>query len=494
MSTVGQPGVGADEAPYEAFTVEKRGIDIIPPEERVSRPINLFWIWAGAIVNIEYVVYGTFLVIFLGLSFPQAIGIIVLGNIISWTFLGLASLQGPDAGTTAFMLTRAAYGNNGARPLSIFNWLTQVGYETEGITLVVLAALALLAKAGVHNPHDWIKVVLIIAAASVQLVLPYFGHATISKVFRVLTFLFVALFVVLAILVAGKANVHLAQHAKLGELVAALALAVALGGLGWTENANDYSRYMPKETPKARIFWAATLGAVIPAILLEVLGAVIATAVSSATDPISGLPKVFPGWFLIPYLLVAIVQLFVINTMDLYSSALTLQAVGIKLARWQAVVVDTILCAILTYFVIFSKSFNKALADFVLFTIVWIAPWCAIFLVDWLLRRGRYDPMSLAQSRGGLYYRNGGWHTPALIAQALGMFAAFMWINAYPAYLSPLTNRTGGADLSWLMGLVVAGVTYYLLARHHVRQEGEATLPDSSAAGATVGAAPPPPA
>ena len=77
MGTVAQHGVGAEPAPYEAFTVEQRGIDIIPAEERHSRPINLFWIWAGAIVNIEYVVYGTFLVIFLGLSFPQALGIIV---------------------------------------------------------------------------------------------------------------------------------------------------------------------------------------------------------------------------------------------------------------------------------------------------------------------------------------------------------------------------------------------------------------------------------
>ncbi len=474
MGTVGQ-GIGAEPAPYEAFTVEQRGIDIIPPEERVSRPINLFWIWAGAIFNIEYVVYGTFLVIFLGLSFPQALGIIIVGNIVSWTFMGLASLQGPDAGTTAFMLTRAPYGSSGARPLSFFNWITQVGYETEGITLVVLAALALLAKAGAHHPGDAVKVILIIVAASIQLVLPIFGHATISKVFRVLTFLFIALFLLLAILAVGKANVHLAQHAKLGELVAALALAVALGGLGWSENANDFSRYMPKETPKTQIFWAAALGAVIPAILLEVLGATIATAVSSATDPISGLPKVFPGWFLIPYLLVAIVQLFVINTMDLYSSGLTLQAIGIKLARWQAVLVDTVLCAILTGFVIFSNSFNKALSDFVLFTIVWIAPWCGIFLVDWALRRGRYDPLSLARPRGGMYYRNGGWHVPALVAQALGMFAAFMWINAYPAYLSPLTNRTGGADLSWLMGLIFGGLTYYLLARGTVRREGQTT-------------------
>ena len=121
METVEQHGVSAEDTRYEAFTVEQRGIDIIPPEERHSRPIDLFWIWAGAIVNIEYVVYGTLLVIALGLSFPQAVGVIIVANIVSWTFLGLSSLQGPDAGTTAFMLTRAPFGNRGARPLSFFN-------------------------------------------------------------------------------------------------------------------------------------------------------------------------------------------------------------------------------------------------------------------------------------------------------------------------------------------------------------------------------------
>jgi len=35
---------------------------------------------------------------------------------------------------------------------------------------------------------------------------------------------------------------------------------------------------------------------------------------------------------------------------------------------------------------IFSGSFTEYLSDFVDVVIVWIAPWCAIFLVDWALR------------------------------------------------------------------------------------------------------------
>jgi len=471
-SSTSTPQPGSE---YEAFTVEQRGIDIIPPEERQSTPAALFWIWAASIFNIEYVIYGALLIV-VGLSFGQAVFIIIGGNIVSWIFLGLASMQAPDAGTSAFMLTRAPFGTHGARGVSLFNWMTQVGYETEGITLVVLALLAILAKAGVHHPGDALKVVLIVLAASVQLLLPFFGHATISKVFKVLSYAFIAAFGLLAILAAGKVHLsQLHQHAGGGTLVAAFALAIALGGLGWTENANDYSRYLPKETSKRSIFLAATVGGLIPAVLLEILGAAVATTVANANDPISGLPHVFPGWFLVPYLIIAIVQLFVINTMDLYSSGLTLQAIGLRLRRWQAVFIDTVICAVLTGFVVFSNSFNKVLSDFVLFTIVWIAPWFGIFFVDWLLRRRRYDAPSLVRESGGLYFRNGGIHVPAVIAQAAGMFAAMMWINAYPVYFGPLTNRTKGADLSWLVGLVIGAVVYYLLARSQVKKEVELT-------------------
>ena len=62
----------------------------------------------------------------------------------------------------------------------------------------------------------------------------------------------------------------------------------------------------------------------IPAVLLEVLGAAIASIVSTASDPISGLPKALPGWVVTPYLFVAIITLFAVNTIDLYSSGLTL--------------------------------------------------------------------------------------------------------------------------------------------------------------------------
>ena len=99
---------------------------------------------------------------------------------------------------------------------------------------------------------------------------------------------------------------------------------------------------------------------------------------------------------------------------------------------------------------------------------MWLAPWCAIYLTDSWLRRNRYDPASLLASSGGLYYRQGGVHWPALIALAAGMIAAALWLNAYPPYVGPLASRLGGplgSDFSVLLGLIAGGGVYWLLAR-----------------------------
>ncbi|HWE08899.1 MAG TPA: cytosine permease, partial [Solirubrobacteraceae bacterium] len=114
-------------------TFEARGIHYIPVSERRGRPLDLFWMWAGALFNVEYVVYGALLISF-GLAFWQAALVIVVGNL-SYLVTGIGSLQGPAAGTSVFAITRAPFGPNGARLVSVFNWITQVGYETEGLAL-----------------------------------------------------------------------------------------------------------------------------------------------------------------------------------------------------------------------------------------------------------------------------------------------------------------------------------------------------------------------
>jgi len=462
-----------DGGAYGAFKVEQRGIDLIPEAERRMRPAGLFWLWAGGIWNVEFLVYGALAISF-GLSFGQAVLAILVGNL-AYFFLGLASLPGPEAGTTAFMVSRAPFGLNGNRLVSAFNWLTQVGFEIEGIVLVVLVTLAMFARGGIGQSTG-LKVAIILAAVGIQFVVPFLGHAMITKTLRYLSFVFIVLFAVMAILVVPHVNLgHFHQQASWAVWTTAVVLIVSAGGLGWTENASDYSRYLPRTTPKARTFWAATLGAAIPSILLELLGA-LAFIVSPKVTAVTGVPSSFASWFFWPFLILVLPQLFAINSLDLYSSGVTLQALGLPVKRWGAVVIDTLVAGAVTVLVIFKGNFYTDLSGFLDYIVVWLGPWFGILMVDYLLRRGRYDGVSLASTTGGLYWRQGGVNWKALVAQVLGMVAAMLWIDAafyVPSFVGPLSKLTGGADFSWLVGILIGGLAYLLLSAGSVRRERE---------------------
>jgi purine-cytosine permease-like protein len=466
-------GSVADEPLFES-----KGIDYVPNAERRGRPADLAWMWAGALFNVEFVVYGALLVVAtgFGLRFWQAAVVILVGNL-SYLVTGLGSLQGPRAGTAAFTINRAPFGPTGAKLIAVFNWVTQVGYEVLGLYLVVSAGLALLGKAGVGS-SDALKWGLIVAAACVQLTLPLLGHRMMLRALRMMVPPFAILFILMSIQTLHKAHLGAGHNASWAMMMAGLAFVLSSGGYGWPMNANDFSRYLPADTNPRRIVWSVALGGFIPTTLLLLLGAALATAIPGATDPIAGLPHALWGWFVWPYLAFVIVQLFAINSIDLYSSGLTLQAIFPAIKRWQCVLLDTTIAATLTAVTVFSSSFYSFITDFVLFMLIWIAPWVAIYLTDYFLRRGRYDSAALMETAKGMYYRNGGIHWPGIIAQIVGMAAAASWLNAYPAWVSPLSTHTGSADFSVFMGALFGGGLYYLLNRQSVRAEAEAATAD----------------
>jgi purine-cytosine permease-like protein len=460
-----------------ATAIEQRGIEHIPQTERWGKPIGLFWMWAGAVWNVEFVVYGAIAVVFFGLNFAQAVVVILIGNLF-YLLTGLASLQGPEAGTTVFAISRAPFGPRGNKLPSFFNWVTQVGFEIEGIALIVFSAILLSSKSG-FTAGTPAKVIFIILAVAIQAVLPLLGHAAVLKVLRLLAIPFVILFAVMAALTVSKVNLHIPAHgASWGALTIFLALVISAGGLGWTENGNDYSRYLPRDADKKRIVLAVALGGAIPSALLEILGAAVATGVPSATN-VTGLLSGYSGWFIWPFAIFAIVQLFAINTLDLYSSGVTLQSIFPQLKRLHCVAIDTVVCGAIATYAVFSSHFFTLLSDFLLFIILWLGPWCAIFLVDSWLRRNRYNHDALLdEGRGSAYFRHGGIHWPAIIAQLLGMGAAATWLNAYSPFVGYFAARNGGplgSDFSVFIGLFVGGIVYYVLAGRAVQAEGNQT-------------------
>ncbi|MFD6530443.1 purine-cytosine permease family protein [Streptomyces sp. NPDC060184] len=477
----GSTAHAADRTPPSSqtsvFTVEQRGIDAVPASERQGGPGRLFGLWAGTNTTVFTVVYGALVVSF-GLSFWYAVALIVVGNVLGFTVTGLTSLQGPRTGTSTHSVSRASFGPNGGRLPALLSWVMLVGFEAGGMVLIVLAGLALLDQAGVSTGTP-MKLVTIAVAAGLQMLLPLSGYHLIMKVQKYFAWIFAAMFVVMAVLVFPKAD--FATHGAAPSVVTislVLAMVTASGGLSWADMGSDYSRYLPADAAPRKVFTCAALGGMVPNIALQILGAAVATATTNAADPISGLPEVLPGWFVTPYLLLAIVSLLAVNTTDMYSSGLNLLAVGLPIKRWMVVFVDLTLCTAITLWAVFSADFYTLLSNFLSLIVLWLGPWAAVYLTDWALRRGRYHVPSLfprETGSKGIYWHKGGVRPAGLIAVLLGFVAAILWVDS-TVFVGPLSDAAGGLDLSVFAGALVAGAVYWLLARRTVRAEAELVL------------------
>lgn len=480
------------------FQVERRGIDVVPRVERWASARDIAALWSGSSINIAYVIYGALLMGF-GFSLPVAITLIVLGNL-SYLLVAVASLQGPQAGTTTFAIARASFGSRGARVLSALNWLTQVGFETEALLLIVGAAIVLSQLAGIHVSSG-LKVVFIVLACAVQTVLPYFGHATMVKVLRFMIVPFVAIFVLLALF--GLHHVPASFHGFAGgwQLESAgLAFVVALSGLGWSECGNDYTRYVAPTTSTRSLVGWIMLGTALPEAVLMILGALLFTFLASTpvwngTNPFEAFSHTgaFPTWVVAALLVVAIVQMFSIDALVLYSSGVSLLATGLPIKRYQAVVVDGVLAGLLTIWATFQSSFSVFTKEFVGVIIIWIGPWFGVFVMDWLLRGRRYDALDLAgvEGRGRAFVGTAGVHWPGVVAFVAGMVSATMSFSKAPPpvnfpfhWMTPIANHFGsfycpgtasaacgpagwfgGADFSAPSGILVAALVYTALVR-----------------------------
>ncbi len=493
-----------------AFHVEQRGIDFIPAADRWATPRNIGAMWAGSSVNVEYFIYGALLMGF-GFTFKTAVVLIVVGNL-SFLLLGVASLQGQEAGTTAFTIGRAPFGTRGSKVMSFFNWITQLGFETEGLILIVGAAIVLANMAGFHAISSAAKVLFVLGAVGVQAVLPYFGHATLVKVLRALIVPFAVIYAILAYF--SLEHGHLGYSGNIAYVngwpvfMAGLAFTIALSGLGWTECGNDYTRYLPRDARRSAVVGWVFLGTALPEIVVMTLGAYVFTFLSNGTVGKGGLwggawgganpfvafehQHVIPSWFVAVFLVCAIAQLFGINSLDLYSSGVSIQAMGMPLKRYQAVLADSVIAGALTIWAILGSTFSLYMKEFVGVIIVWIAPWFGVFIVDWLLRRFLYDAAELQRvDAGGIYWAHRGFNWNAIAAFILGMVCATMAFSKAPPpvsfpfhWMTPIANHWGasyctaaafsgcntagwfgGADFSIYLGIGVAGLVYLVAER-----------------------------
>ncbi|OPC77858.1 hypothetical protein B4N89_36965 [Embleya scabrispora] len=446
--------------------IETRGIDHIPDDERHGHPRELFFVWAGASINYLPIVLGGSLVL-LGLNTRQGLAIVLLGNLF-WAFNGILAVSGPASGTPSSILTRATYGIRGNRVATLIaNWSVCVAYAAINLAMGSLAGHALLDHAGI--PVDTATEAAIVGVlALATLLISVYGHATIVRLGPLFTGVLTAVLVMLAVFVVIHARPgHRPADAPHGSdlLVAALMgfAIIASGPLSWGTGA-DYARYLPAHTSRRAVAAWTTLGGFLPSVALGAVGVLAGTAVDM-TDPQVSLKDIVPGWFYPLFLLAIVVGSVANNILTTYSSALALQATGIRVGQWTAVLLDGIAATAITAYALFVTDFLDALDNILELTVVILGPGLAISVADLILRRNHYPGPGLHdETPTSAYWYHRGVNGAGLAAQTLGSAAALLCLNS-TMFQGPITELLGGADISAFVGPLVGAGVYTALFR-----------------------------
>ena len=82
----------------KATTVEKLGIEQIPPDQRRGSAGRSFTIWFAANLTIADYVIGVLVTVAFRMTLLQAIPVLILGNVLGGLAVGLSSAMGPKLG------------------------------------------------------------------------------------------------------------------------------------------------------------------------------------------------------------------------------------------------------------------------------------------------------------------------------------------------------------------------------------------------------------
>jgi NCS1 family nucleobase:cation symporter-1 len=478
-------------------SIEVNGINVIRDEERKGTPRQLFWPWFAANISVLGLSYGAYVLGF-GLSFWQACVAGLIGIVASFLLVGFISLAGKRGSAPTLVLSRAAFGVTGNKLPTLVAWILNVGWE------IVLTVLATLATATVFGRLGWssgdaTKVVAFVVITVLIVGSAALGFETIMRLQAVITVVTGVLTVVYFALAAGK--IHWAAVSGLHSgsapaFIGAIVLVMTGFGLSWTQMAGDYSRYLPRSVSGGGVVWWTTFGASVAPVFLLGFGLLLAgssATLSSAinTDPIGALSQILPTWYLVPFVVVAVLGLVGGAVLDIYSSGLTLLAAGLRVPRWSAACIDGVLMIVGTiYVVFFSSSFIGPFEGFLITLGVPIAAWCGVMLADVFLRRSPYADADL-YAPGGRYGAVR-WIPVSLMVIGSGIGFGLV-VNSYASWLSwqgyllgpfGLGGKTGtwsAANLGVLAALAIGFFGWIVCGRSAVRHQESDATPEISA-------------
>jgi NCS1 family nucleobase:cation symporter-1 len=488
--------VGARGTPEEvrqsALRVEENGINVISDAERHGTPRQLFWPWFAANISVLGLSYGAFAFGF-EISFAQALVAGLFGIVFSFLLCGFIAIAGKRGSAPTMVLSRAAFGVRGNRLPAVISWLLTVGWETVLTIVATLATATVFSRLGWGGGTGTLLVALIVVAALV-VVAGVLGFPLIMRLQTVITIVTAVLTVIYVVLVTPQIDFGAVAALPSGsaqQVIGALVFLMTGFGLGWVNMAADYSRYLPRSTSGGGVVAWTTFASALAPVLLFAFGLLLAGSSAElseaiAADPIGALAAALPTWFLVPFALVAVLGLVGGAVLDIYSSGLAMLAMGIRVPRYVAALIDGGIMVVGTvYVVFFGDDFFGQFQGFLITLGVPVAAWCGVMLADVALRRRDYDEAALFDPAGRYGDVRPFPIAVVLVCTVLGWGlvtnTSAGWLAWQGYLLGPLGlgGREGAwayANLGVLVALVLAFVAALIGTRSSVRAQESGTV------------------
>jgi NCS1 nucleoside transporter family len=445
--------------------VDVHSIEPIPEADKDSTGPQQMWIWAGAnIAPINWALGALGIVLNLGLK--ETIAVIVLGNIVGCAIFAAFTVMGHKTGVNQMLLGRSAFGRRGAYLPSALMFLMTLGWIGVNTYFPVRIAVAILGQFGFGD--TWLtNLVVVTVVMLIQVLIGIYGFYAIRTFEKYTVPITAAIMVWMSFLAWTRPGVvnwgltsTLPPAAHLA-MITLLMTAIGVGwGISWVTWASDYSRFVPRSVSSAAVFWYSYGGMFVPTVWLAILGATVAS-VTKDTDPAKMVSAVFGGVTSILVLLMVLHGPIATNILNVYSAALAALSMGWRVSRTVMALIAGIVGYLVTIYFVFQPSFAKAFDSWMISLLLWMSPWAGVVLADFfIVRRGRIDVAELYRDPERSAYGDINWG--AIAAFVVGLVAGWSVEDGLvPALQGPISTKfLAGADLSWLVGIVVAGAVY----------------------------------
>ncbi|GEB61439.1 cytosine permease [Streptomyces gardneri] len=451
--------------------METRGLEPVPDAERTGRVRELFPTWVAANISVLLLTMGAGLIVFNGLNFWQVLTVAIAAPVLSYGIVGLISIAGKRGGAPGMALSRAVFGQRGNLFPGALIWVARWGWETINAVTGAYAVLTVLDLLFGVKSNTLLIVVTLLLFVTCTFLVSGLGINALRVCSKWSTYLFGAFSVLVLVYLVANTDWSAVFDKPAGStamMVAGIGT-IAAGGISWVPSGPDFTRYLPR-TASSKAMVGSTVGGagivVLPMVLMGAVMAVSTPDLASAQDPVSFIGELLPTWISVPYLVIALLGMLLINSMSMYSAGFTAQTLGIKVSRAAAVSVNAVISLVFGFLLmVVATSFIGSFISFLTLLAVAFSAWIGVFGVD-MLRRRTYDAVALMDTtRTSAYWYRGGFAWQAMTAWAVALLVGLLFTKV-DWFSGPLASSWIGENgLGWAATIVVAGVLYAVLPR-----------------------------